>query len=271
MSPDAEAFYRVHELHYQTKARADGLHENFGCYNFAYRKDTKAPVLSYYTKWPTGWKNKWFYMKADEKKRLKLMKMVISPLSLNFRMTMPLCNMQLGSPCQLAEVEFRVVAEQISTRDLVQEYLANQTYPTSSGSGMPEMKETKKKHELVRLAYRFKFEKQFNDPCQEWLDMIETMCKILGNYTKKEDQLMTAAFGTRPKRRLNRVMDALKFEYPDYERLDKGVEGVKRKRVVIILSRQAARMVKEYERLQRKEKPLLSRRLLRRRRGRLKV
>jgi hypothetical protein len=43
------------------------------------------------------------------------------------------------------------------------------------------------------------------------------MCNdILGNYSKKEDQLMTAAFGTRPKRRLNRVMDALDFEYPDY-------------------------------------------------------
>jgi hypothetical protein len=56
MSPDAEAFCRVHELHYQMKARADGLHENFGCYNFVYRKDTKAPVLSYRTKWPTGWK-----------------------------------------------------------------------------------------------------------------------------------------------------------------------------------------------------------------------
>jgi hypothetical protein len=69
MDPNAEAFCRVHELHYQTKARADGLHENFGCYNFAYRKDTKAPVLSYRTKWPTGWKSKWFYIKADEKKR----------------------------------------------------------------------------------------------------------------------------------------------------------------------------------------------------------
>ena len=42
---------------------------------------------------------------------------------------------------------------------------------------------------------------------------------------------MTAAFGTRPKRRLNRVMDALNFEYPDYERLDRGAEGQKRKRV----------------------------------------
>ena len=100
-------------------------------------------------------------------------------------------------PCQLAEVEFRVVAVQISTRDLVQEYLANRTYATSSGWGMPKMKETKKKHELVRLAYRFKFEKQFKEPCQEWLDMIETMCnEILGYYTEKEDQLMTVAFGT---------------------------------------------------------------------------
>jgi hypothetical protein len=93
-----EAFRRVHELHYQTKARADGLHENFGCYNFAYRKDTKAPVLSYCTKWPTGWKNEWFYMKADEKNRENLMTMVMSPLSLSFGMTRPLCNMQLGHP-----------------------------------------------------------------------------------------------------------------------------------------------------------------------------
>jgi hypothetical protein len=54
MDPNAEPFCRVHELHYQTKARADGLHENFGCYNFAYRKDTKAPVLSYRTEWPTS-------------------------------------------------------------------------------------------------------------------------------------------------------------------------------------------------------------------------
>jgi hypothetical protein len=49
-------------------------------------------------------------------------------------------------------------------------------------------------------------------------------------------------------------MDALKFEYPDYERLDKGAEGVKRKRVVSILSRQAARMVREDEKASKKRK-----------------
>jgi hypothetical protein len=150
-----------------------------------------------------------------------------------------------------------VVAEEISTRDLVQEYLANQTFPTSSGWGMPKMKGTKKKHKLVRLAYRFKFEKQFKEPYQEWLEMIETVCnEILGNYTMKEDQLMTAAFGTRPKRRLNRVMDALQFEYPDYKQLSKGAKGTKRKRIVSILNRQAARIVKEDEKVLKKRKSI---------------
>jgi hypothetical protein len=146
MDPNAEAFRRVHELHYQTKARGDMLHENFGCYNFAYRKDTKAPVLSYRTKWPTGWKSEWFYIKADEKKRGKPMTMVMCPLALSFGMTRPLCNMQLGSACQLAALEFRVVAEQISTRDLVQEYLANMISPTSSDWSIPKLKGTKKKY-----------------------------------------------------------------------------------------------------------------------------
>jgi hypothetical protein len=109
-------------------------------------------------------------------------------LKLSFEKTRPLCHMQLGSPCQVAEVEFRVVAAEVSTRDLVQEYLANRIFPTSSGWGMPKKKDGGKKHELVRLPYQFKFEKQFKKPCQELLEMIETMCnEILGNYTKKED------------------------------------------------------------------------------------
>jgi hypothetical protein len=54
VEPFAEGFCRVHELHYQTKARKDGLHENFGCYNFAYQKTTKFHVISYRSKWPAG-------------------------------------------------------------------------------------------------------------------------------------------------------------------------------------------------------------------------
>jgi hypothetical protein len=45
---EVDAFCRVHDLNYQTKARApDSLHNNFRCYNFVYRKDTVAPVLAY--------------------------------------------------------------------------------------------------------------------------------------------------------------------------------------------------------------------------------
>jgi hypothetical protein len=251
VEPHAEAFYRVHELHYQTKAREDGLHENFGCYNFAYRKDMKTQVVSYRTKWPTGWKTEWFYVKIDEKKE----ELVQSPLDLSFGLTRPQCRMTPGSACPDAVGEFRVVSEHIGTRDLVQEYLANRVFPTLKEWSMPKLKGEKKKNELVRLPYHFKFKKHFKEPCQEWLDTIEVMCnEILGNYTKKEDQLMTAAFGTRPKRRLNRVMDALNFEYPDYERLNKGAEGQKRKRIVSVLSRQAARMVKEYEEILKRRK-----------------
>jgi hypothetical protein len=251
VEPLAEAFYRVHELHYQMKAREDGLHENFGCYNFAYRKDMKKPVVSYRTEWPSDWKTEWFYVKIDEKKE----KLVQSPLELTFGLTRPQCNMTLGASCLDAVGEFRVVSEHIGTRDLVQEYLANRVFPMLREWGMPKLKGEKKKIELVRLPYHFKFKKHFKEPCQEWLDTIEVMCnEILCNYTKKEDQLMTAAFGTQPKRRLNRVIDVLKFEYPDYERLNKGAEGPKRKKAVSIIQRQAARMIKEDENLAKKKK-----------------
>ena len=84
---------------------------------------------------------------------------------------------------------------------------------------MPKLEGEKKERELVRLPYHYKFKKYFKAPCQEWLETIAVMCtELLGNFSKKEDQLMTAAFGTRPKRRLNIVLDAIGFEYPDYER-----------------------------------------------------
>jgi hypothetical protein len=223
----------VHELHYQTKARRDGLHENFGCYNFAYRKTTKFPVISYRSKWPAGWKSEWFYVKVDDDKE----KLVQSPLELIFGETRPPCNMTPEGPTQIAPSEFRVIVEHIGTRDLVQEFLAFKVFPTMKEWAMPKL-EGKKEGELVRLPYHYKFKRHFKVPCQEWLDTIEVMCnEILGNYSKKEDQLMTAAFGTRPKRRLNRVMDAIGFEYPDYERLDKGAEGQKRKRVASALNK----------------------------------
>jgi hypothetical protein len=44
-------------------------------------------------------------------------------------------------------------------------------------------------------------------------------------------------------------MDALNFDYPDYEKLDEGAEGIKRKRIVSILNRQAVRLIKKMKKL----------------------
>ena len=49
-------------------------------------------------------------------------------------------------------------------------------------------------------------------------------------------------------------MDALNFEYPDYERLDRGAEGQKRKRVASVLNKEDAKSVKDDEEKLKKEK-----------------
>jgi hypothetical protein len=252
VEPFGEGFCRVHELHYQTKARGDGLHENFGYYNFAYRKTSKFPVISYRSKWPAGWKSEWFYVKVDEDED----KLVQSPLELSFGETRLRCNMIMGSPSQTALAEIRVISDHIGTRDLVQEFLAFKVFPTLREWEMPKLEGEKKKGELVRLPYHYKFKKHFKAPCQEWLTTIEIMCnEILGNYSKKEDQLMTAAFGTRPKRRLNRVLDALNFDYPNYEQLGGDAEGPKRKRIASALDRESTKLAKKDKKIPEKLSP----------------
>jgi hypothetical protein len=162
VEPFGEGFYRVHELHYQTKARGDGLHENFGCYNFAYRKTTKFPVISYRSKWPAGWKSEWFYVKVDKDED----KLVQSPLELTFGETRPRCNMIRGSPSQIAMAEFRVISDHIGTRDLVQEFLAFKVFPKMMDWEMPKLEGEKKKGELLRLPYYYKFKKHFKNPAR---------------------------------------------------------------------------------------------------------
>jgi hypothetical protein len=164
--------------------------------------------------------------------------------------------MIMGSHSQIALAEFRVISDHIGTRDLVQEFLAFKVFPTLREWEMPKLVGEKKKGELVRLPYHYKFKKHFKAPCQEWLNTIEIMCnEILGNYSKKEDQLMTAAFGTRPKRRLNRVLDALNFDYPDYEQLGGDVKGPKRKRIVSALGKEDTKLAKKDKEISEKLSP----------------
>jgi hypothetical protein len=70
---------------------------------------------------------------------------------------------------------------------------------------------------LVRLKYTFRFGDQFIEPDDDWLKCVEnTRDELLGAYSKSEDNALSAAFGSRKKKRLNTVFDAIGFMYPDY-------------------------------------------------------
>jgi hypothetical protein len=70
---------------------------------------------------------------------------------------------------------------------------------------------------LVYLKYTFRYIDQFDEPNNDWLNCVEgTSDKLLGAYTRAEDDAITLAFGGRGKRRLNRVFDVIGFVYLDY-------------------------------------------------------
>jgi hypothetical protein len=116
----------------------------------------------------------------------------------------------------------------IGTRDLIQEHIAYRVWPLAEKWEMP--KETISKPDeggLVRLKYTFRYEGKFIEPDDDWLKCIEaTSDELLGPYSKAEDTALSAAFGGRKKKRLNRVFDSIGFVYPDYRY---PIRGQKRK------------------------------------------
>jgi hypothetical protein len=67
------------------------------------------------------------------------------------------------------------------------------------------------------LKYTFRFGDQFVEPDDDWLKCVEnTSDELLGAYSKSEDNALSVAFGSRKKKRLNSVFDAIGFVYPDY-------------------------------------------------------
>jgi hypothetical protein len=70
---------------------------------------------------------------------------------------------------------------------------------------------------LVRLKYTFKYGDKFVEPDDDWLKSIEAIRdELLGPYSKADATALSAAFGGRKNKRLNRVFDAIGFVYPDY-------------------------------------------------------
>jgi hypothetical protein len=113
---------------------------------------------------------------------------------------------------------FGLVCSFIGTRDLVQEHVTYRIWPLLADWEVPK-ESISNPHEggLVRLKYTFRFRDQFIEPDDDWLKSVEaTSDDLLGLYSRAEDNTLSAAFGNRKKKRLNRVFDAIGFMYPNY-------------------------------------------------------
>jgi hypothetical protein len=118
----------------------------------------------------------------------------------------------------------------IGTRDLIQEHIAFRVWPLVESWDMQKKTTTDSSEGgLTRLKYTYRFREKFDEPNDDWLRCIEaTSDELLGGYSKAEDNALSAAFGGRSKKRLNRVFDAISFVYLDYHYPIRG-QGKKRK------------------------------------------
>jgi hypothetical protein len=219
----------MHELLYETKATGkEQYHNNFGCYGFIARPNASHLVPTFRKRWPEAWMEEWFYVKNDLKAREGIKEVIMRPIWSRFGLRRP--KVEIDDVVEACQRAFNTVCSFIGTRDLIQEHIAFRVWPLVESWEMPKETITNcSKGDLVRLKYTFRFGDKFDEPNDDWLKCIEaTSDELLGAYSKKEDNALSAAFGGRNKKRLNKVFDAIGFVYPDYCYPLRG-QGVKRK------------------------------------------
>jgi hypothetical protein len=177
----------------------------------------------------------WFYVNNDFVERADIKGIIQRSIWSHFGIRRP--SLALGNDIQACQAAFNTVCTYICTRDLVQEHIAYKVWPLGSGWEMPkEAAVVSSQGGLVYLKYRFKNRNQFDEPNDDWLYAIEaTSDELLGAYSRAEDDAMTAAFGGRCKKRLNRVFDVIGFVYPDYCYPSRK-QGKKRKAAAMVIS-----------------------------------
>jgi hypothetical protein len=217
LEPNAKSFCSMHELLYETKPWGkEQYHNNFGCYSFVARSGSSCPVPTFRKRWHGDWMKEWFYVKNDLKVREDIKDIIMRPIWQRFGLRKS--KVEIDEAAEECQKAFDIVCSFIGTRDLVQEHIAFRVWPLVEQWEMS--KETISKSDeggLVRLKYTFRYEGKFVEPDDDWLKCIEaTSDELLGPYSKAEDNALSAAFGGRKKKRLNRVLDAIGFMYPDY-------------------------------------------------------
>jgi hypothetical protein len=213
----AKCFYSMHELLYETKAMGkEQYHNNFGCYGFIARRNVSHPVPTFWKRWPGAWMEEWFYVKNDLKAREDINEVIMRPILSRFGLRRS--KIEVDETVEACQRAFNIVCSFIGTRDLIQEHIAFRVWPLIDSWEMPKETTTDSSEGgLVRLKYTFRFREKFNEPNNDWLKCIEaTSDELLGAYSKAEDNALSAAFGGRGKKRLNRVFDAIGFVYPEY-------------------------------------------------------
>jgi hypothetical protein len=223
LEPNAKSFCSMHELLYETKPWGkEQYHNNFGCYSFVARSGSSCPVPTFRKRWPRDWMKEWFYVKNDLKAREDIKEIIMRPIWQCFGLRKP--KVEIDEATEECRKAFGIVCSFIGTRDLVQEHVAYKIWPLVANWEIPK-EAISDPHEggLVRLKYTFRFGDQFIEPDDDWLKCVEaTSDELLGPYSKAEDNELSAAFGSRKKKRLNRVFDAIGFMYPDYRYPSRG-------------------------------------------------
>jgi hypothetical protein len=217
LEPSARCFCSMHELSYETKPWGkEQYHNNFGCYSFVARSGSSYPVPTFQKRWPGAWMEEWFYVKNDLKAREDIKEIIMRPIWSRFGLRKP--KIEINEAAKACRRAFSTICSFIGTRDIVQEHVAYRIWPLIDSWEMPKGTITNPSEGgLVRLKYTFRFGDRFVEPDDDWLKCVEnTSDELLEAYSKSEDNALSAAFGSRKKKRLNRVFDAIGFVYPDY-------------------------------------------------------
>jgi hypothetical protein len=155
-------------------------------------------------------------VKNDLSVREDIKEVIMRPIWSRFGLRRP--KVEIDETVEACQRAFSTVCSFIGTRDLMQEHIAFRVWPLIDSWEMPKETTTDSREGgLVRLKYTFRFREKFDEPNDDWLKCIEaTSDELLGAYSKVEDNALSAAFGGRGKKRLNRLFDTIGFVYPDY-------------------------------------------------------
>jgi hypothetical protein len=229
LEPSAKCFCSMHELLYETKAMGkEQYHNNFGCYGFIARPNVSHPVPTFRKRWPGAWMEELFYVKNDLTAREDIKEVIMRPIWSRFGLRKP--KVEIDDAAEACQKAFDTVCSFIGIRDLIQEHITFRVWLLIESWEMSKETITKSSEgDLVWLKYTFRYGDKFDEPNNDWLKCMEaTSDELLGAYSKAEDNALSAAFGGRGRKRMNKVFDAISFVYPDYRYPLRG-QGKKRK------------------------------------------